>query len=123
MNIEPKLQAIEQEYNETGKKLEDPAVMSNPKELQILGKKRAQLEPVVNKYQEYKAALKSIAEAKELMKSGDSELEELAREELSALEPKIESFTHDLTLLLLPQDPNDEKSVVVEIRAGYTLCG
>ena len=56
MNIEPKLQAIEQEYNETGKKLEDPAVMSNPKELQILGKKRAQLEPVVNKYQEYKAA-------------------------------------------------------------------
>lgn len=118
MNIEPKLQAIEQEYNDVGKKLEDPEIISNPKELQILGKKRAQLEPVVIKYQEYKDALKAIAEAKELIKSGDSELEELAREELSTLEPRIESFTHDLTLLLLPQDPNDDKSVIVEIRAG-----
>ncbi|MBR0070083.1 MAG: PCRF domain-containing protein, partial [Synergistaceae bacterium] len=111
MNIEPKLQAIEQEYNDVGKKLEDPEIISNPKELQILGKKRAQLEPVVIKYQEYKDALKAIAEAKELIKSGDSELEELAREELATLEPRIESFTHDLTLLLLPQDPNDDKSV------------
>ena len=118
MNIEPKLQAIEQEYIETGEKLADPAVASNPKELQILGKKRAQLEPVVIKYREYQDALKSIAEAKELIKSGDAELEALAREELAALEPKIENFTHDLTILLLPKDPNDDKSVVVEIRAG-----
>ncbi len=91
MNIEPKLQAIEQEYIEVGNKLSDPAIAANPK---------------------------SISEAKELIKSGDSELETLAREELSNLEPKIENFTRDLTLLLLPQDPNDEKSVVVEIRAG-----
>ena len=118
MNIEPKLQAIEQEYIEVGEKLADPTIASNPKELQILGKKRAQLEPVVTKYREYQAALKSIAEARELIKSGDSELEALAREELNELEPQIENFTHDLTLLLLPQDPNDEKSVVVEIRAG-----
>ncbi len=78
MNIEPKLQAIEQEYLETGKKLSDPEIASNPKELQILGKKRAQLEPVVTKYREYQNALKSIAEAKELIKSGDSDLEALA---------------------------------------------
>ena len=116
MNIEPKLQAIEQEYIEVGNKLSDPAIAANPKELQVLGKKRAQLEPVVNKYREYQDALKSISEARELIKSGDSELETLAREELSNLEPKIENFTRDLTLLLLPQ--NDEKSVVVEIRAG-----
>ena len=118
MNIEPKLQAIEQEYFDISEKLEDPEVISNPKELQNLGKKRAQLEPVVEKYREYKEAQKSIAEAKELIKSGDSDLEELARDELAELEPKIENFTRDLTLLLLPQDPNDEKSVVVEIRAG-----
>lgn len=118
MNIEPKLQAIEQEYEETGKKLADPSIASDPKELQILGKKRAQLEPVVEKYKEYKNAQKSIAEAKELLKSGDSELEALAREEIAELEPKIESFTHDLTLLLLPQDPNDDKSVIIEVRAG-----
>ena len=118
MNIEPKLQAIEQEYIEIGEKLSDPSIASNPKELQILGKKRAQLEPVVTKYREYQNALKSISEARELIKSGDQELEALAREELSALEPQIENFTHDLTLLLLPQDPNDDKSVIVEIRAG-----
>ena len=51
MNIEPKLQAIEQEYDEVGRKLSDPEIISDPKELQILGKKRAQLEPVVAKYQ------------------------------------------------------------------------
>ena len=118
MNIEPKLQAIEQEYDDVGRKLADPKIASDPKELQVLGKKRAQLEPVVLMYQEYKSAQKSIAEAKELIKSGDAELESLAREEISELEPKIESFTHDLTLLLLPKDPNDDKSVIVEIRAG-----
>ena len=118
MNIEPKLQAIEQEYNDIGQKLADPKIASDPKELQVLGRKRAQLEPVVMMYQEYKSAQKSIAEAKELIKSGDADLEALAREEISELEPKIESFTHDLTLLLLPKDPNDDKSVIVEIRAG-----
>ena len=118
MNIEPKLQALEEEFNETEKKMSDPEIISDPKEIQILGQKRAKLEPVVNMYREYKDAQKSIAEAKELLKSGDSELEALAKEELENLEPKIENFTRDLTLLLLPQDPNDEKSVVIEIRAG-----
>ena len=118
MNIEPKLQAIEQEFIETEKKLADPEIISDLKELQALGKKRSQLEPVVLKYQEYKSAQQSIIEARELIKSGDSELEALAKEEISELEPKIENFTRDLTLLLLPQDPNDDKSVIVEIRAG-----
>ena len=115
MDIEPKLQAIEKEYEDIGKKL---ANSLSPKDLQVLGKKRAQLEPVVTMYEEYKSAKKSVAEAKELIKSGDPDLEALAREEISELEPKIESFTHDLTLLLLPKDPNDDKSVIVEIRAG-----
>ena len=118
MNIEPKLQALEQEFIDTEKKLADPAIVSDLKELQALGKKRAQLEPVVNMYREYQSAQKSIAEARELIKSGDAELEALAREEIAELEPKIENFTRDLTILLLPQDPNDDKSVIVEIRAG-----
>ena len=118
MNIEPKLQAIEQEFLETEKKMGDPAVASNPKELQLLGKKRAQLEPVVEKYREYRKTVADIEEARELAKGGDPEMEALAKEELSELEPKVENFTKELTLLLLPQDPNDEKSVVVEIRAG-----
>ena len=118
MNIEPKLQAIVQEFIDIEKKLSDPKIVSDIKELQALGKKRAQLEPVVNMYRDFQAAQKAIAEARELIKSGDSELEALAREEIAELEPKIDNFTRDLTLLLLPQDPNDDKSVIVEIRAG-----
>ncbi len=118
MNIEPKLHALEQEFIDIEHKLADPDIVSDIKELQALGKKRAQLEPVVNMYREYQAAQKSIAEAKELIKSGDTELEALAREEIAELEPKIDNFTKDLTLLLLPRDPNDDKSVIVEIRAG-----
>lgn len=118
MNIEPKLQAIVQEFIDIEKKLADPKIVSDIKELQALGKKRAQLEPVVSMYRDFQAAQKAIAEARELIKSGDSELEALAREEIAELEPKIDNFTRDLTLLLLPQDPNDDKSVIVEIRAG-----
>ena len=118
MDIEPKLQAIEKEFLDIEERMADPDVASNPKELQQLGKKRAQLEPVVTQYREYRKALSDIAEARELAKGGDPEMEALAREELAELEPKVENFTRDLTLLLLPKDPNDEKSVVVEVRAG-----
>lgn len=118
MDIEPKLKAIEAEFLDIEKKMADPATASDPKELQSLGKKRSQLEPVVEKYREYRSALAGIAEAKELVKCGDAEMEALAREELTELEPKAENFTKELTILLLPKDPNDEKSVVVEIRAG-----
>lgn len=118
MNIEPKLQAIETEFLDIEKKMSDPAVASDPRELQNLGKKRAQLEPVVEKYREYRAIMASIAEARDLLKGGDADMAELAKEELNELEPRVENFEKELTILLLPQDPNDEKSVIVEIRSG-----
>ena len=118
MNIEPKLQAIEKEFLDIEERMGDPATASDPRALQDLGKKRAQLEPVVEKYRAYRAAVASIAEARDLLKGGDPEIVELAREELSELEPQIENFEKELTILLLPKDPNDEKSVIVEIRAG-----
>ena len=118
MNIEPKLQAIEKEFLDIEERMGDPATASDPRALQDLGKKRAQLEPVVEKYRAYRAAVASIAEARDLLKGGDPEIAELAREELNELEPRIENFEKELTILLLPKDPNDEKSVIVEIRAG-----
>ncbi len=118
MNIEPKLKALEEDFLDIERRMSDPAVASDPRELQTLGKRRAQLEPVVEKYREYRTVLAGIEEARELLKSGDSDMEALARDELEALEPKIKGFTDELKLLLLPQDPNDEKSVAVEIRAG-----
>ena len=118
MNIEFKLQAIEKEFLDIEERMGDPATASDPRALQDLGKKRAQLEPVVEKYRAYRAAVASIAKARDLLKGGDPEIAELAREELSELEPQIENFEKELTILLLPKDPNDEKSVIVEIRAG-----
>ena len=118
MDIEPKLKALEQDFMDIERRMSDPAVASDPKELQVLGKRRSQLEPVVEKYREYRATLDGIEEARELLKSGDPDMEGLARDELNALEPKVDGFADELRLLLLPRDPNDEKSVVVEVRAG-----
>lgn len=118
MDIAKKLAALEQDYLEIEQKMADPDIISNLKELQVLGKKHAQLEPVVQKYREYLSIQQGIEEAKELLKSGDPEMETLAKEELERLEPGVEHFEEELKLLLLPKDPNDEKSVVVEIRAG-----
>ncbi|MDR2178786.1 MAG: peptide chain release factor 1 [Synergistaceae bacterium] len=118
MDIEDKLKAIERDYLDVEKKMADPAVTSNLKELQSLGKKHAQLEPVVEKFRHYCAVRQSIQEARELLKSGDADMETLAAEEILRLEPQIDGFEEELKLLLLPEDPNDEKSVVVELRAG-----
>ncbi|MDR3230340.1 MAG: peptide chain release factor 1 [Synergistaceae bacterium] len=118
MDLEGKLKALEQDYLDIEKRMADPDVTSNLKELQSLGKKHAQLEPVVEKFRTYRSVQQSIAEARELLKSGDPEMETLAAEELERLEPQVDSFEDDLKLLLLPKDPNDEKRVIVEIRAG-----
>ena len=77
-----------------------------------------EMEPIVNKYKEYKKAKESVAEAKEMLESGDDELKELAKMELSELEDKIPEMEDELKILLLPKDPNDEKNVILEVRAG-----
>jgi peptide chain release factor 1 len=118
VDIESKLKTIEQDYLDVEKKMADPSVTSNLKELQSLGKKHAQLEPVVEKFRHYRSVRQSIEETKGLLKSGDAEMEALAEEEIMRLEPQIDGFEEELKLLLLPKDPNDEKSVVVELRAG-----
>lgn len=76
------------------------------------------MEPIVNKYKEYKAAKTNLNEAKEMLESGDEELRELAKMELSDLEDKIPEMESQLKILLLPKDPNDDKNVILEVRAG-----
>ena len=118
MDIEDKLKTIEQDYLNIEKKMADPSVTSNLKELQSLGKKHARLEPVVEKFRHYRSVRQGIGEARELLKSGDAEMAALAAEEIAHLESQIDGFEEELKLLLLPKDPNDEKSVIVELRAG-----
>lgn len=115
IDLQSKLDAIEKDFNELEEKMASPL---NPKELQVLGKKHAQLGAIVEKYARYKEIVKTVDEAKELLHCGDRDIEALAAEDLREKEPLIDKYLNDLKLYLLPKDPNDDKSVIVELRAG-----
>ena len=115
MNLEPKLRELEAIYAELEKKMADPAVVSDIKEMQNLGRKHSELEEVVGDYRQVRD---EIAEAKELVGGGDHELAELAKMELEEKEPLLGKIEEQLRVALLPKDPNDEKDVIMEIRAG-----
>ena len=111
-----RLEAISKKYNELKEELTKPETLNNIELLTKLSKEQSALEETVNKYNEYKQVLKSIEEDKELLK--DAELKDIAEEELKSLESKKEELEHALEVLLLPQDPNDEKNVIMEIRGA-----
>ncbi len=114
-----KLQTIEARFEEISQKLSDPQVMSDPELYARLAKEHASLEEIVRAFRDYKRALKEIEENKQILEEErDEELKSLAREEIKNLESKIEVLEKTLPLMLLPKDPNDEKSVIIEIRAG-----
>lgn len=118
MNLEPKLRELEAIYAELEKKMADPAVVSDIKEMQNLGRKHSELEEVVGDYRRYRQVRDEIAEAKELVGGGDHELAELAKMELEEKKPLLGKIEEQLRVALLPKDPNDEKDVIMEIRAG-----
>jgi peptide chain release factor 1 len=99
-------------------KLSDPDVITNQEEFKKYCKENSDLTPIIEKYREYKTAKETIAECKEILASGDKELEELAKMELSEAEDAIEACSSQLKILLLPKDPNDDKNVIIEIRGG-----
>jgi len=94
-------------------------VASNPLEVSKLAKRYAELGHVVSKYREYKGVVSKLRQAREILESeSDEEMRQLAHEELRALEPQLEELEAQIKLLLLPKDPNDNRNVIVEIRAG-----
>ena len=113
-----KLDFISDKYEELAMKVADPDVINDQPRWQKYIKEMGEMEPIVNKYKEYKKTKESVAEAKEMLDSGDEELKELAKMELADLEDKIPEMENDLKVLLLPKDPNDDKTVILEIRAG-----
>ncbi|MBE3591373.1 MAG: peptide chain release factor 1 [Thermoanaerobacter sp.] len=113
-----KLQAIEDRYVELSQKISDPNIISNVNEWRKYVKEHAAIEDIVLKYREYKKVLEDIEATKELLSSNDVELKEMAEEELSQLEEKKEKLLEEIKILLIPKDPNDEKNVIMEIRAG-----
>lgn len=114
-----KLDFILDKYEELSKKVSDPEVIARQKEWQKLMKEMSDLEPIVKEYTAYKKAKEELEEAKEILDmEDDEELCEMAREELKDNEAAIEEYTENLKILLLPKDPNDDKNVILEVRAG-----
>lgn len=99
--------------------LSDPSIVSNQEKFRNLMKEQSELAPIVDKYKEYKAAKQTIEDSLAMLdEESDEELRELAKEELSDAKEQVEQCEQALKILLLPKDPNDDKNVIVEIRAG-----
>jgi peptide chain release factor 1 len=114
-----KLEEIQQKYEELGRELSKPEIISDQKQFQKMMKKHSTMEEVVNKYMRYKELAQSISELKEILKDeSDQEMVEMASEELAQAEKDIITTEAELKILLIPKDPNDDKSVIVEIRGG-----
>lgn len=119
LDFKERLEEFELKYKELNEKLIDPEIISNQSEYQKLLKEHAKIKKIVDKYDEYKGVLKGINEARAILDSEEeADIRELAELELAELEPARERLENELPVLLLPQDPNDEKNVIVEIRAG-----
>ena len=113
-----KLDFITEKYDELAQTVSDPAVIANQPVWQKYVKEMGEMEPIVKKYKEYRDAKAGIADAKEMLEDGDEEMRELAKMEIAELEEKLPQMEEELKVLLLPKDPNDEKNVILEIRAG-----
>ncbi|MCL1464259.1 peptide chain release factor 1 [Argonema galeatum] len=115
-----KLKSVEQTFNELNRRLADPDIASDPTEYQKVAKARSSLEEVVNTYENWKNTQQEWVEAKQILKetNSDPEFHEMAALEVQELESKLEQLETRLKVLLLPRDPNDDKNIMLEIRAG-----
>jgi peptide chain release factor 1 len=113
-----KLRSVEAKYDELSVQLGTPEIQSDPAEYRKAAKTLSDLQPLVEKFRDFKKVEDDIAGAEELIRSGDSDMRALAQEELTAKQAEREALLQDLKFLLIPKDPNDEKNVILEIRAG-----
>ncbi len=116
--LEKKLRDIEARLSDLDARLSDPAVISRTEEYTALARERAEVARVVDAYQRYRKAVDALQEAKALLGDADQEMRELAKEEIAGLEPDIERLEQKVKLLLVPEDPDDARNALLEIRAG-----
>ncbi|MBQ9708234.1 MAG: peptide chain release factor 1 [Firmicutes bacterium] len=113
-----KLDFITDKYDELAQLVSDPEIIANQPVWQKHIKEMGEMEPIVKKYKEYKKAKADLADAKEMLEEDDEEIREMAKMEISDLNELIATQEEELKILLLPKDPNDEKNVILEVRAG-----
>ena len=114
------LEDIKEKFRKLTLSLSDPALVSDPQKIKKIAKERSDLEPLVKKYEDYEKITKDIKESEEILADPDSEeeLKTLAELELKTLQERRGQIEEELKIMLLPKDPNDEKNVLLEIRAG-----
>jgi peptide chain release factor 1 len=113
------LEKIEKRFEELTQQMASPEVLSDPKQLQVLAKERAGIEDIVTRYVDYKATIKSLEDTQAMIGDGlDDEMAAMVKEEIKTLQEKKDRLNEELKEALIPKDPNDEKDVIMEIRAG-----
>src|SRR5438445_8433627 len=113
-----KLQSIERRYDEILELLGKPEVQGDQSEYRKHAKTLSEIEPVVERFREYKTLTRDITQTEELAAAGDADMRELAQQELKSLTARTAALLTEVTALLVPKDPNDERKVIPEIRAG-----
>ncbi len=113
-----KLEYTLEKYKELADKVSDPDIISDQPVWQKYMKDMNEMEPIVEKYREYKKVKQELGEAKAMLEENDEEIREMAKAEIPELESKLERLSTELKVILIPKDPNDEKNVILEIRAG-----
>jgi peptide chain release factor 1 len=113
-----RLDQTEVRFEELTRQLADPAIISDADQYRKAAKAHSELADVVAKYRDWKEASSQLAQARLMVSDADAEMRQMAQEEIVRLEPTLVQMEEDLKVLLLPKDPNDEKNVVLEIRAG-----
>ena len=114
-----KLEDLLRKFEEIMNELSEPTVADNQERFRALMKEQSDLTPIVNTYKEYKKCNQDIEDSLAMLETeSDSDMREMLKEELSGAKKRVEELEHELKILLLPKDPNDEKNVIVEIRAG-----
>ena len=118
MQYQKRLDEAEKRFEELTAQMADPAVINDSGQYRKVAKAQNDLSEVVGKYREWKTAHQQLGEARVMLNETDPDLKAMAQDEILQLEPRLVQIEEDLKVLLLPKDPNDEKNVVLEIRAG-----
>ena len=113
-----RLEQTEERYEDLGRQLSDPNIVSDQANYRKVSKQHRDLEETVEKFRDYRKLRDGVSEAKAMLGESDAEMRAMAEEELATLEPKLATVEEELKVLLLPKDPNDDKNIIIELRAG-----
>jgi peptide chain release factor 1 len=113
-----RLDQLEARYDDLSHQMSDPTLVNDQKKFQAIAKQHRDMEPTVEKFREYRSIKTAVTDAKAMLAETDPDIRAMAQEELLTLEPRLAEVEEELKVLLLPKDPNDDKNIIIELRAG-----